>query len=190
MGKLKRMKELAKKIKNALQKAVKGVATWTIKNAPKIMDILVKMIGVADRTGIRKLLINLIPEAGPYINIVIDYLLEAQRLGIVNQVCDILQHVLNKDISIEEFINKVKQLFNTAKQSITNSFNEFRNIRNNKPKQIERREELGGRIMNNPYGKIPGISSTREEVYGDEIEVEPDDTIYQNPIDVFGRSIN
>lgn len=189
MGKLKRMKELAKKIKNALQKAVKGVATWTIKNAPKIMDILVKMIGVADRTGIRKLLINLIPEAGPYINIVIDYLLEAQRLGMVNQVCDILQHVLNKDISIEEFINKVKQLFNTAKQSITNSFNEFRNIRNNKPKQIERREELDDKLRRNPYGMIGRKPSEREEIY-EEFEEEPDDTIYRNPIDVFGRSIN
>lgn len=189
MGKLKRVKELAKKIKNALQKAVKGVATWTIKNAPKIMDILVKMIGVADRTGIRKLLINLIPEAGPYINIVIDYLLEAQRLGIVNQVCDILQHALNKDISIEEFINKVKQLFNTAKQSITNSFNEFRNIRNNKPKQIERREELNDKLVRNPYGLIGGKPLEREEIY-EEFEEEPDDTIYRNPIDVFGRSIN
>lgn len=177
MGKLKRMKELAKKIKQKLQQAVTNVATWTVKNAPKIMNTIVKMIGIADRTGIRKILINLVPEAGPYINIVIDYLLEAHRLGIVDQICDILQHALTKDITIEDFINKAKTLLNTVKNSIKQSFDAYRNIKktkDTKPQTVKNRENLN-KIMSNQREELDEYDD-----YGEG----------SNALDVFGESIN
>lgn len=120
MGKFKKLKNIFNKIKKAIQdvggKVIKPVIKFVSKHAPGLMKVLVKLIKAADKVGARRIIINLIPEAGPYINQIVDYLIKAQEKGVIDDVCGLLEKVIDKKINIEGFIKEVKKLIGDVAQ--------------------------------------------------------------------------
>lgn len=120
MGKFKRIKELFHKVKKLIKdagdKVIKPVIRKVIKHAPGLMKVLVKVIKAADKVGARRVILNLIPEAGPYVNQAVDYLIKAQEKGVVDDACSLFQKVIDGRIDMKTFIEDVKKLIGDVAQ--------------------------------------------------------------------------
>ena len=120
MGKFKRIKELFHKVKKLIKdagdKVIKPVIRKVIKHAPGLMKVLVKVIKAADKVGARRVILNLIPEAGPYVNQAVDYLIKAQEKGVIDDACSLFQKVIDGKMNIKSFIEDVKKLIGDVAQ--------------------------------------------------------------------------
>lgn len=120
MGKFKRIKELFHKVKNMIKdvgdKVIKPVIRKVIKHAPGLMKVLVKVIKAADKVGARRVILNLIPEAGPYVNQAVDYLIKAQEKGVIDDACSLFQKVVDGKMNMKTFIEDVKKLIGDVAQ--------------------------------------------------------------------------
>lgn len=114
MGKFKRIKDIFHKvkkfIKDAGEKVIKPIIKKVIKHAPGLMKALVKVIKATDKVGARRVILNLIPEAGPYVNQAVDYLIKAQEKGVIDDACSLFQKVIDGKINMKTFIEDVKKL--------------------------------------------------------------------------------
>ena len=114
MGKFKRIKDIFNKVKKLVKdvgsKVIKPAIKFISKHAPGLMKVLVKLIKSADKVGARRIIINLIPEAGPYVNQAVDYLIKAQEKGVIDEGCRLLDKVIDGKINIEGFIEEIKKL--------------------------------------------------------------------------------
>lgn len=114
MGKFKRIKDIFHKVQKIIKdvgdKVIKPVIRKVIKHAPGLMKVLVKVIKVADKVGARRVILNLIPEAGPYVNQAVDYLIKAQKKGVIDDACGLLQKVIDGRINMKVFIEEIKKL--------------------------------------------------------------------------------
>lgn len=120
MGKFKRIKDIFNKVKNAIKKVgdkvVKPIIKKIIKHAPGLMKVLVKVIKTTDKVGARRVILNLIPEAGPYVNQAVDYLIKAQEKGVIDDACSLFQKVIDGKINMKTFIEDVKKLIGDVAQ--------------------------------------------------------------------------
>ena len=120
MGKFKRIKDIFHKIKNVIKdvgdKVIKPVIKKVIKHAPGLMKVLVKVIKATDKVGARRVILNLIPEAGPYVNQAVDYLIKAQEKGVIDDACSLFQKVIDGKINMKTFIEDVKKLIGDVAQ--------------------------------------------------------------------------
>lgn len=120
MGKFKRIKEffhkVKKLIKDAGDKVIKPVIRKVVQHAPGLMKVLVKVIKAADKVGARRVILNLIPEAGPYVNQAVDYLIKAQEKGVIDDACSLFQKVVDGKMNIKSFIEDVKKLIGDVAQ--------------------------------------------------------------------------
>ena len=120
MGKFKRIKELFHKVKKLIKdagdKVIKPVIRKVIKHAPGLMKVLVKVIKATDKVGARRVILNLIPEAGPYVNQAVDYLIKAQEKGVIDDACSLFQKVIDGKMNIKSFIEDVKKLIGDVAQ--------------------------------------------------------------------------
>lgn len=120
MGKFKRIKDIFNKVKNVIKnvgdKVVKPIIKKIIKHAPGLMKALVKVIKATDKVGARRVILNLIPEAGPYVNQAVDYLIKAQEKGVIDDACSLFQKVIDGKINIKTFIEDVKKLIGDVAQ--------------------------------------------------------------------------
>ena len=120
MGKFKRIKDIFHKIKNVIKdvgdKVIKPVIKKIIKHAPGLMKVLVKVIKATDKVGARRVILNLIPEAGPYVNQAVDYLIKAQEKGVIDDACSLFQKVIDGKINMKTFIEDVKKLIGDVAQ--------------------------------------------------------------------------
>lgn len=113
MAKLQRLKKIWNTIKNGAKKvasAAKKIVTWGLKKSPGLINALVKMIDVGDSFGARKIIINAIPEAGPYINMVIDIFKDMAKSGTINDCIGLIQDLMDKKLSVTDFIAKCKDI--------------------------------------------------------------------------------
>ena len=120
MGKFKRIKELFHKVKNIIKdvgdKVIKPVIRKVVQHAPGLMKVLVKVIKATDKVGARRVILNLIPEAGPYVNQAVDYLIKAQEKGVIDDACSLFQKVVDGKMNIKSFIEDVKKLIGDVAQ--------------------------------------------------------------------------
>ena len=120
VGKLKRIKNVFGRIKNGFKKlkdkVIKPMVKFIADKAPGVLKILVKAIKAADKVGARKLLINLIPEAGGYINQVIDILISAEEKGLFDKVFDMLREVIDGKFNIQSFISQVRDIVGIGRE--------------------------------------------------------------------------
>lgn len=120
MGKFKRIKDIFHKVKKLIQdagdKVIKPVIRKVVKHAPGLMKVLVKVIKAADKVGARRVILNLIPEAGPYVNQAVDYLIKAQEKGVIDDACGLLQKVIDGRINMKVFIEEIKKLIGDIAQ--------------------------------------------------------------------------
>ena len=120
MGKFKRIKDIFNKvkkfIKDAGDKVIKPVIKKVIKHAPGLMKVLVKVIKATDKVGARRVILNLIPEAGPYVNQAVDYLIKAQEKGVIDDACSLFQKVIDGRIDMKTFVEDVKKLIGDVAQ--------------------------------------------------------------------------
>lgn len=120
MGKFKRIKDIFNKVKNVIKnvgdKVVKPIIKKIIKHAPGLMKALVKVIKATDKVGARRVILNLIPEAGPYVNQAVDYLIKAQEKGVIDDACSLFQKVIDGKINMKTFIEDVKKLIGDVAQ--------------------------------------------------------------------------
>lgn len=118
--KFKVLKNIWEKVKHVVKdvgdKVVKPVVRKVLKHAPGLTKVLVKAIKLADKVGARRVILNLIPEAGPYVNMAIDYLIKAQEKGVVDDACEMLQKVVEGKMDMKTFIEDVKKLIGDASQ--------------------------------------------------------------------------
>ena len=97
-------------IKDVGEKVIKPVIKKVIKHAPGLMKVLVKVIKATDKVGARRVILNLIPEAGPYVNQAVDYLIKAQEKGVIDDACSLFQKVIDGKMNMKTFIEDVKKL--------------------------------------------------------------------------------
>ena len=120
MGKFKRIKEFFHKVKNIIKdvgdKVIKPVIRKVVQHAPGLMKVLVKVIKATDKVGARRVILNLIPEAGPYVNQAVDYLIKAQEKGVIDDACSLFQKVVDGRIDMKTFIEDVKKLIGDVAQ--------------------------------------------------------------------------
>lgn len=120
MGKFKRIKDIFNKVKKLIKdagdKVIKPVIKKVIKHAPGLMKVLVKVIKATDKVGARRVILNLIPEAGPYVNQAVDYLIKAQEKGVIDDACSLFQKVIDGRIDMKAFIEDVKKLIGDVAQ--------------------------------------------------------------------------
>ena len=120
MGKFKRIKDIFNKVKKLIKdagdKVIKPVIKKVIKHAPGLMKVLVKVIKATDKVGARRVILNLIPEAGPYVNQAVDYLIKAQEKGVIDDACSLFQKVIDGRIDMKTFIEDVKKLIGDVAQ--------------------------------------------------------------------------
>lgn len=120
MGKFKRIKEFFHKVKKIIKdagdKVIKPVIRKVVQHAPGLMKVLVKVIKAADKVGARRVILNLIPEAGPYVNQAVDYLIKAQEKGVIDDACSLFQKVVDGKMNIKSFIEDVKKLIGDVAQ--------------------------------------------------------------------------
>lgn len=120
MGKFKRIKDIFHKVKKLIKdagdKVIKPVIKKVIKHAPGLMKVLVKVIKATDKVGARRVILNLIPEAGPYVNQAVDYLIKAQEKGVIDDACSLFQKVIDGRIDMKTFIEDVKKLIGDVAQ--------------------------------------------------------------------------
>ena len=120
MGKFKRIKDIFHKVKKLIKdagdKVIKPVIKKVIKHAPGLMKVLVKVIKAADKVGARRVILNLIPEAGPYVNQAVDYLIKAQEKGVIDDACSLFQKVIDGKMNMKTFIEDVKKLIGDVAQ--------------------------------------------------------------------------
>lgn len=159
MGKFLRLKNLVDKIKNGIKNAVNKVVMptlrWTASNAPKILNVIIKMIETADKTGLRRFLIALIPEAGAFVNMGIDILIELSKNGLVDKASSLLQQVLDKKISFQDLIEKAKEILKGGKEMYDKYNNQIRELKQdtiamkalpNYPEEIDFNERIGNAL--------------------------------------------
>ena len=120
MGKFKRIKDIFNKVKKLIKdagdKVIKPVIKKVIKHAPGLMKVLVKVIKATDKVGARRVILNLIPEAGPYVNQAVDYLIKAQEKGVIDDACSLFQKVIDGRIDMKTFVEDVVFFFDENKK--------------------------------------------------------------------------
>ena len=67
------------------------------------------MIKATDKVGARRVILNLIPEAGPYVNQAVDYLIKAQEKGVIDDFFNywfnhFLSCIFNKFLDFMEYV--------------------------------------------------------------------------------------
>lgn len=111
MGRYKRVKNIFSKIGTWIKdKVVKPVAKFLIKNAPGILNTILKVVSTLDKVGARRTILNLIPTVGPYINQFVDALFEVQKRGLLPKVGTFIIDLIDGKLTPQACIAQIKNL--------------------------------------------------------------------------------
>lgn len=146
MGFFKRAKLLWNKVKDRARNVIRKIITIS----PKVFNALMKLVEIGDSLGVRKIIINAIPEAGGYINQILDALLQAKELKCVDKIADALKDLMDKKIDPVKFIQIAKDIIQSAIAALRGRVTKAP-ITEEKPKELELE-----------YGSIPGQGETEE----------------------------
>lgn len=117
MGFFKRAKQIWNKVRSGGKKVLQKV----LKHAPGAINALIKVIEIADGLKIRKLILNAIPEAGGYLNQIVDVILECKQKGVFDKVIELLKQLLEGEIDAQKFVELTKSIISSVSSALGGS---------------------------------------------------------------------